>query len=418
MIKKKVLESGLTLITKNIPATQAVTVLILVKTGSRNEIHSLQGLAHFQEHMFFKGGKKYTDSKAVSQAIDSVGGEFNAFTAKEYVGYYVKVEKSQIHLALDVLSDMMLEARFDEKEINKERGVILEEYAMYQDTPMYQVGWEFESLLFGDQPLGWDQIGTEETIKNMKREDFISFKNTWYQPSNTAISITGNFDENTIFDDVASYFKFSEDKKVPATVTFDRPNDPHRLKITHKKTEQTHLVFGTYGFEYGHKLRNAGMLLSVILGGNMSSRLFLKVREENGYAYYIRSNSDSFADAGSFYARAGVNINKAKDAIRLIKQEFENVAQYGVTQDEIDRAKSFAIGQMTLAYEDSEYVANSIGRRYLFESVLPELEERLEAIRKITIDEVNMAAKELFSQKLFLSLIGPHTEEDFRDIII
>ncbi len=417
MIKHTKLQNGLNLITKKIQETQAVTIFIIVKTGSRNETQNIRGLAHFQEHMFFKGGDRFKNSKEVSLAIDSVGGIFNAFTAKEYVGYYVKVDKSHLKLAIDLLSDMMLNAKFEDFEIEKERGVILEEFAMYQDTPMYQVGWEFESLLFGDTPLGWDQIGIPETIKSLRKEDFQYFRNTWYQPENLAICITGSFDEKEVSELTQKYFTLKNNNKIPETLVFTKPEHPKRICVKNKKTEQSHLVIGTYGLPYTHKNSWASTILSIILGGNMSSRLFLKIREEKGFAYYIRTSSDQFSDTGSFYARCGVNINKCEESIKLIIEEFNKIKDFGITEDELKNAKEYAKGQMTLAYEDSEHVANSIGRRFFFENELLELDERKSKIDQVNLEDVNNIAKDIFDQKLFLSIIGPHKEEDFLHLI-
>src|SRR3989339_1895151 len=198
MHRKTVFENGLRVITQEIPSTSAVTVLVLAGAGSRYETKEINGISHFLEHMFFKGAKKYPDAKSVSAAIDAVGGDFNAFTGKEYAGYYVKVAEKNKNTALDVLSDMLLYSKFDNTEIDKERRVILEEYNMYQDTPMYQVGWDFEKLLFGDQPLGWDQIGLKEVILRVTHDDFKNYQNKLYRPDNIVITVAGEIQEEKV----------------------------------------------------------------------------------------------------------------------------------------------------------------------------------------------------------------------------
>ncbi len=198
MHRKTTLSNGLRVITDTIKGTESVTALVLVKAGSRWEDKSINGISHFLEHMFFKGAKKYKDAKAVSEAIDSVGGDFNAFTSKEYAGYFVKVAVDHRKLALDVLSDMMLHSRFDQAEIEKERGVILEEFNMYQDTPMYQVAWDFERAIFGDQPIGWDEVGTKDVIKALQREDFVKYKEALYTPSQMVLCLAGNVDHEEV----------------------------------------------------------------------------------------------------------------------------------------------------------------------------------------------------------------------------
>ena len=229
------LPSGLKIVTKKIDGTEAITCLVLAGAGSRYETKARSGLSHFLEHMFFKGGEKYKNTKEVSEAIDSIGGEFNAFTGKEYAGYYVKVRSEHADTAYDVLSDMLVNATFPAEEIEKERGVILEEYNMYQDTPMYQVGWDFENLLFGDQPMGWDQLGPPENIKAFQREDFLKYKQELYQPNNIVIAVAGKCEHEEVVKKVTQYFQFENGKRAfdwQAIQEF-KPQSP--VKIQDKK---------------------------------------------------------------------------------------------------------------------------------------------------------------------------------------
>lgn len=214
MYKKTILPNGLRVITQSLEKTQAVTVLILVGAGSRYETKDINGLSHFLEHMFFKGAKKYKNTKEVSEAIDGVGGEFNAFTGKEYVGYYVKVASKHMDVALDVLSDMLLHSKFDPEEIDRERGVIMEEYNMYQDTPMQQIGWDFERLIYGDQPMGWDQVGTKETIHSLQRENFVDYQDKLYSSDNIVISVAGNVDHDDLVKKITDLFPMEKKRKL------------------------------------------------------------------------------------------------------------------------------------------------------------------------------------------------------------
>ncbi|MBU1090170.1 insulinase family protein, partial [Patescibacteria group bacterium] len=207
------LPSGLKIVSKSLDGTEAITCLVLAGAGSRYETAERNGLSHFLEHMFFKGGAKFKNTKEVSQAIDSIGGEFNAFTGKEYAGYFVKVAAAHAETAFDVLSDMLVSARFPSEEIEKERGVILEEYNMYQDTPMYQVGWDFERLLFGDQPMGRDQIGSKENIRKFTRPDFVKYKSELYQPGNLVVAIAGKCEHEEVVRNVKKFFKFENGVK-------------------------------------------------------------------------------------------------------------------------------------------------------------------------------------------------------------
>ena len=208
------LQNGLRIVTQKIEGTAAVTILIMVGAGSRFETKEINGISHFLEHMFFKGGKKYLNAQAVAEAIDEVGGDFNAFTGKEYAGYYVKVAAEKKKVAIDVLADMMVHSKFDQEEIDKERGVILEEYNMYLDTPIYQIAWDFELLMFGDQPLGWDQVGTRELIRSASRADFVKYKHDLYTPENMIIAVAGNVDHNEMVENISKNFPLEEKRKL------------------------------------------------------------------------------------------------------------------------------------------------------------------------------------------------------------
>ena len=271
MYRKTILANGLRVITGSLEGTKAVTCLVLVKAGSRYETKDINGISHFLEHMFFKGAEKFKTAKAVSEAIDGVGGDFNAFTGKEYAGYYVKVASEQKLMALDVLSDMMLNARFDQVEIEKERGVIMEEFNMYQDTPMYQVAWNFERAIFGDQPIGWDEVGTKDVIRALSREDFVKYKEMLYMPENMLVCIAGDIEHDEAVKLVEKYFPLEKIKKGVSFSAFD-PSVMGADKITlqSKKTEQAHLVCGVLGLPAEHPDHYVLKVLASVLGGNMS----------------------------------------------------------------------------------------------------------------------------------------------------
>ncbi len=245
MFQKHVYKNNLRLITKKMDGTKSVTILVLVGAGSRYETKEINGIAHFLEHMFFKGAKKYTNTKQVSEAIDGVGGDFNAFTGKEYAGYYVKLASHHTERGLDVLSDMLLHPSFNQEEIDKERGVILEELNMYQDTPMYQIGWDFEQCIFGDQPIGWDQIGSPELIKNVTKEQFQQFKDELYTPDNTVIAIVGDVEHEDAVKLTEKYFQMRNSKKAYNFKPFKAIQDKQKIKITNKKNYLNNLILRT-----------------------------------------------------------------------------------------------------------------------------------------------------------------------------
>ena len=403
------LNNGLRVLTQHLPGTEGVTIMILVGAGSRYEHKAINGLSHFLEHMFFKGGQKYPDTKSVSQAIDNVGGSFNAFTGKEYAGYFVRVAAPHLPLAADVLSDMLLTAKLDDQEINKERGVIMEEYNMYQDTPMYQVAWDFERLVFGDHPLGWDQVGTEEVINRVTHRDFTNYKQQLYTPDNTVIAICGNVghDPRQL---IEQYFSFAGARQLDYT-TYTPGSETKTVLCKHKTTEQAHLVLGYEGVYENHPQETALKIAAAILGGNMSSRMFLRIREQQGLCYYIQTAVDSYLDTGLLYTRAGVNRDKIEHAISSIKETYQCFLE-DMTETEVRNAKEFLKGKLILGHEDSEELAHFLGKQELLHHKVKTIPELLQQIEETTYAEVQQAAQEIIGQRpLRLSLIGPYADE-------
>jgi predicted Zn-dependent peptidase len=388
--------------------TDAVTVLVLVGAGSRYEWREISGLAHFTEHMFFKGAKRYPTTKEVAEAIDSVGGEFNAFTAKEYAGYYVRVASEHLEVALDVLSDMLLNATFAEEEIERERGVILEEYNMYLDTPASQVSFDFERHLFGDQPLGWEEIGTLETIKSLKRDHFLDYRSKLYTANNTVISIAGAFDEKALPGLIGQYFTFPERQKSHSWVPFKEPSDGEPVFIRQKSTEQAHLAMGVMGYPEEHEDYYTARLIGIILGGNMSSRMFLSVRERQGLAYYVNTASFGYTDAGLMVTKAGVDLERVEQSVVAIRNEYLKLAEEGLEEAELKKAKDFFRGRLTLQLENSMRVASLLGVSELLYQRVKTPREILEKVERVTRQDVARVAGELLEkERLKLAIIGP-----------
>lgn len=396
--------------------TRAVTVLVLVGAGSRYETLRERGIAHFLEHMFFKGGKIFDTPKKVSETIDSIGGDFNAFTGKEYAGYYVKCAGEHRETAFAVLGDMLTSAKLDLADIDRERGVILEEMRMYEDTPMYQVGWDFEHILFGDNSLGWDQIGLEENIRSFSREDFQRFKKDLYTSENTVIVVAGNIDESSAENLTRTFFPFSDDSQRAREFTPLSTFGSKKVNIRNKKTEQAHLILGFPGLAMRDKDEFTLRLLAVILGGNMSSRMFLRIREERGLCYSIHTSTDHLSDCGVFSTHAGVDLSRVHEAISAISEEYFEVAKNGITPEELKKAKSFLKGKLTLKMEDSEEMAAFFGTAAVLkkEIFLPEeLFVKIDSVKKEEIDV--LASRLLRPEAIRLSLIGPFAgrEEEF-----
>ena len=424
---KEVLPSGLRVVTKKLANTNAVTVLILTGAGSRYETKKNNGISHFLEHMFFKGAKKYKTAKEVSEVIDGVGGDFNAFTGKEYVGYYVKVAAHHHDTAMDVHADMLLHSRFDKEEIDKERGVIMEEYNMYQDTPMYQVGWDFEKLIYGDQPMGWDQVGTKELINTVTREDFVEYKKALYTPENMVVAVAGNVAHEDVVAAVKKYFKMEkatmspalQGKKAYGCAPLAVNHGKERVFLQHKKTEQAHVVIGFPSYPENHKYHYAQKLLAVILGGNMSSRMFLAVREAKGLSYYIQTSTDDYTDTGIISTRAGVDVKRIKLAITAIIEEYKKIRGEVVPHAELTKAKEYVKGKMILRLEDSEEYAHLIGKEELLYGKLLTPEEIIAKVDKVTAKDIAHVSEELFREEnLRLAAIGPYEDKkEFEELL-
>ena len=411
-IHSKTLPNGLRLQAIEMPGTNVITTLILVGAGSRYEDKEISGISHFLEHMFFKGAKKYKTPKAVSEAIDRFGGEFNAFTGKEYVGYYVKSGKENYEKALDVLSDMLIHSKFDPQEIEKERGVILEEMAMYLDAPMYQISWDFERLVFGDQPLGRDQIGTKELIKNVSQKDFFDYKNALYVPENLVITVAGAVNEKSL-DTITKFFDFKPQKQSKDEFPFDPTLSTEKFKIRTKKTEQYHISFGVRTISEQDEQYPTLKLLGVILGGNMSSRMFQNVREEKGLCYSIRTTVDEFSDTGLLTTRAGVKLDDVLKAAEAVRTEYDKIAQERITDQELENAKNYMIGKTDLKTEDTEDVAHHFAKDKLLYQKSEKFSAWKDRLRTVKKSDVEALAKKLLIPENFrFAGIGPAIDEE------
>jgi predicted Zn-dependent peptidase len=400
------LDSGLPVLTSASDGTASVTAMVFAGAGSRYEKESERGISHFLEHMFFKGGDRYKTTKEVSVAIDAVGGEFNAFTGKEYAGYYVKVAAEHVDLGCDVLGDMLCNASFPQEEIEKERGVIIEEDRMYQDTPMYRAGWDFEELIFGSCPLGWDTIGTHDVINSVQQADFQTHKDNLYTPDNLVITFAGKTSDEQALDLSSKYFGSLGGTK-------QREFEPlegygkEKVTLRTKKTEQSHLVIGVPSFGSQDERHFAQKLLSIILGGNMSSRMFLNIREAKGMCYYIDSDVDSYLDAGSLSTRAGIDQSRLDEAVKLIINEYDQVALHGVLDEEVARAKSYMKGSIILSLEDTEDLAHFFGKQQLLYPNVRSVDEYIGMIEAVSKEEIDQLAKDLLGhENLRLAVIG------------
>ncbi len=413
MFERQRLENGLRVLSAPLPHAQSVACFVMLAAGSRYERADNRGIAHFAEHMFFKGTDRRPSSRELTTLIDGIGGEFNAFTSKEYTGYYVRCAGADRDTAFDVLLDMLRHSKFDPEEIEREKGVILEEMNMYQDTPRDHIGAVYEDLMFGDNPLGWEVLGTKETIKAATRETFLGYVGEWYTPERMVIGISG-----MVGDDLTPTLEellgemSPNGNRAPAPAELDRTPGPH-VSVQHKDADQAHLILGVPSYPLEHPDRYALQLLSAVLGSGMSSRLFLEVRERRGLAYYVQGMNHSYTDAGSLFAQAGVDIKRIDEAIKVIVEQFARMADEQVGAEELEKSRAMIKGRFVLRTEGPQGLLMYGLNREVLEGRALEPDELLERIDAVTAEDVQRVAQELIAQdKLHLAVIGPFEDDE------
>ncbi len=417
MYKKTTFKNGLRVITIPMENANSVTVLILVGTGSKYETKDINGISHFLEHMFFKGTKKRPTTLKIAETLDMVGGEYNAFTSKEVTGFWAKVDKRHTDVALDWISDMFLNSKFDEKEIEREKGVIIEEVNMYLDTPMAYVGELFENLLYQDQPAGWRVIGEKENILSFNRKKIIDYYKNHYSPENIIICVAGGIEQDKIVPKIQNYFKGIKNGVAEPKIKVKENQKEPGILVHHKKTDQTHFCLGVRAYDMFHSQRYALALLSVILGGNMSSRLFIKVRERSGLAYSIHTSVDNSTDTGYLVTQAGIDHKNLEKSVKLIVEEYKNLKDKKITERELQKAKDYIKGAMSLSLDSSDSQASFYGLQELLEKEALSPEEKFKKIDQVSIDDIKTISENIFlPEKINLAIIGP-IEEDKKEKI-
>lgn len=412
MYQKISLDNNLRIITVPMAESLTTTILILVEAGSKYEIKEINGISHFLEHLCFKGTKKRPTSIDISSKLDNIGATYNAFTSMEYTGYFAKARASHLDIILDIVSDIYLNSIFEAKEIDKERGVIIEEINMYEDLPMRRVQELFTTLLYGDQPAGWDIAGRKEVIQKLLREDFVKYHKEHYLSQSTLIVVAGKFKEEEIMEKIKKFFdEIAVGKKTSKIKTLEGQGKPEIL-LKHKKTDQTHLVLGVRAFDIFDERKYALEVLSDILGGGLSSRLFQKIREEMGAAYYINASADLYTDHGFLSAAAGVDHNKINEVIEAMIEEFKKLMEKPIEEKELSRAKEHLIGQLIIGLETSDQMASFYGGQEILTRKIFAPEEIIRNIQKVKGEEIMAVAKEIFqNQKINLAVIGPFEDK-------
>jgi predicted Zn-dependent peptidase len=403
--------NGLRLITVPMEHTESVTVLVLVATGSRYETKEINGISHFLEHMMFKGTTNRPKVTDIGLELDSIGAEYNAFTSKEYTGYYIKCAAEKIDLALDVISDIFQNSKFDAAEIEKEKGVIIEEINMYQDTPARYVGDIFEELLYGDQPLGWHVTGPKEVVKRLTRDDFLEYFRTHYFDKNTVISVAGNIEPTQAKAKVEKYFANIRDNKLLKPLPVVEKQDKPQFKILSKKTDQTHFVLGFRAFNYFSEKEPILGVISLVLSAGFSSRLWSEFRDKRGLSYYVRAANSAYADTGYFEISAGVDNNRLIEALQVALSECRKLIEEPITESELKKVKDYAQGKLAIGLETSDELASFYADQELLKREILTPEERLAKIIRVTSEDIQAVAREIFvPEKLNLAIIGPLKE--------
>src|SRR5690348_10990106 len=411
--ERHTLDNGLRVLLANMPQATSVTCMIMLAAGSRYETRDTSGIAHFSEHMFFKGTERRPTARDIGTEVDGIGGEFNAFTGKEYTGYYVKCAAEFRDTALDVLVDMLRHSKFDPDEIEREKGVIIEEMNMYYDTPRDFIGGVYEELLYDDQPLGWDIIGRKETIRGAERETFNGYVNRWYRPSRMVVGVGGKVGDD-LHERVGELLGDMEEAETgsPEPVKVDPHDHPH-VKVHTKASDQAHISLGVHSYPLEHPDRYVLQVLSTVLGGGMSSRLFTEVRERRGLAYYVYALNQGYTDTGALYSQAGVDINRIDEAVTTIVGELKRIADEAVPGDELEKARAFAKGRFVLQLETPQGMIMFGLRREVLEGQATDPSEVLAALDAVTVEDVQRVAQDIIAgDRLRLALIGPFDDAE------
>ena len=406
---RKVLANGLRVLTIPMMSMESVTVMVMAGAGSRYENRKNSGISHFLEHMAFKGTEKRPTAMDISSLIDGMGGEFNAFTGKETTGYYIKSAKDKVEISMDLLADMLLNSKFEPAEIEKEKGVIIEEINLYEDMPARKIGDIYEQLLYGDTPMGWDIAGSKEVIRSITRADFVSYLADLYSASNLTVVVAGGVDSEKVYALAEEYFDPMKQFKTKSFESLKEKQDKPAVLIKQKQTEQIHIALGVRTVPISSPKRYPLSVLSAILGGGMSSRLFHEIREKRGLAYYVRSSSDEYADAGTLVSTAGIDPKRVTEAVEVMVAEYSKVSsgKLGLTDDELRKSKEFLKGHLVLDLEDSRSVAGFYAHQELLEDKIENPEDVIAQIEAVTKDDVESAGKEFFKENsLNFALIG------------
>ena len=407
VFEQHTLSNGVRVLTAPMPQAQSVSCILMFAAGSRYETPETNGIAHFCEHMFFKGTERRPTARQIAGEIDGIGGQMNAFTGKEVTGYYIRCAAEHRDIALDAIVDMIRNSLFDPEEIDREKGVIVEEMNMYFDTPRDYIGSVYESLLYGDQPLGWDIIGRKDTVKAATRETFLSYLDAWYRPERLIVGVGGRIGDGLI-ERLEELLGDLEPRATGAAAPVALVDTASPVHLHTKTSDQAHVIIGTRSYPLDHPDKYPLDLLATVLGGGMSSRLFTEVRERRGLAYYCFGTAHPYTDAGSLHAQAGVDINRIDEAVETIVRELRKIASEPIPTEELEKARAFTKGRFALQLE-SPHATIMFGLRRATLLGAPEEPDAVVAgVDAVTGEDVRRVAQDLLgSSRLLLALVGP-----------
>ncbi|MDO8728778.1 MAG: pitrilysin family protein [bacterium] len=411
--KKETLLNGLRIITAPMKDNPAIMVLVMVETGSNYETKAENGLSHFLEHMCFKGTTNRPKVTDIAKELDGLGAQNNAFTSNEFTGYYAKAAKKHFSKLFEIISDLYLNPTLPIDDIEKERGVILEEINMYEDLPQRKVGYVLSELMYGNVPAGRSILGTRENIKKFSRRDFVNYRSKHYVASKTIVIVAGDISERAVLKEVKKNFhNISKDRKLSRSVVNEKQKSPGLL-IHKKKTDQTHMIMAFRAYNAKDKRIPALTLLAEILGQGMSSRLFHKLRDEMGACYYVRAENDGGTDHGIFAISVGVNVSRTKEVTKVILEECRKLSKAPISDEELQKVKEHYVGHLYLGLETTDSVAEFYAVQEIITGKLKNLQELEKNIRKVTAKNIMRVAADIFrDDKLNLAIVGSITDKN------
>lgn len=405
MVVKEVLPNGITLVTESMPHVRSVAIGIWLKQGSRHEREEETGISHYIEHMVFKGTKR-RPAEVIAAQVDSIGGHMDAFTAKEYAAFHLKVLDEQLPLAADILGDIVMNPLFDPAEMAKEKKVIFEEMAMVEDTPDDLVMEMFSEVFWPGHPLGRPILGTRQSVDGFGREELMSFFEAVYRPANIVVSAAGHLDHQTVSELVHRHLG-----ELPAGGRHSAGQPPEVgagavARRSKQELEQVHLCLGSPAFGQAHEDRYIVYVLNTVLGGSMSSRLFQNVREKHGLVYSISSGVNAYSDTGALTIYAGTSLDSVDQVVRLVVEELKRLKGEPLDPDELRRAKDHLKGSLVLSLENTGSRMSHLARQEIYFGRRYALDEIMAGIESVSLDGVQRVANDLFATDLVASLIG------------